>query len=259
MVGLELVNKEELPNEDKYLWRYMSLHKFIDLIKNQSFKFSRMDLFEDPLEGIPFDYLNQSVRHSIRDVNLADVIVNHDKYLKILNGPKIYGRMDHILDIQTTHFVSCWFCGERESLAMWNLYSNEDGVAIKIPFKYLITLLKPDEKIKYVSSFYCGKVNYQDFRNTDPYSTNELSKVQKRALRKDVSFIHENEIRFVIKKTKPENKLMILNSKKIDLNELKMNVICHPRMLDWKKKNIKKLLEEVHLSKSYVESEIVLR
>jgi len=259
MVNLNLIKPNTLPRDEEYLWMYSDIHKFLNLIKQKRFRYSRMDQFEDPLEGVPFEYLYQFVlKNRIPEFNLASVILNQNNLLH-LSGTKLFGRLDNILKIQATHFVSCWFYEQRESLAMWNLYSNEDGVAIKIPFGKMKSFLLPNIKEEWIKEYYCGKVNYQDFRNENPYSNENLTKIGKVALRKDTSFSHEKEIRFVVKVKDIKNNNTGITSNQLKLNDLDLKVVCHPKMTAWKMKNIKQILNDAKLSASYEVSKIILR
>lgn len=259
MIKLNLINSETLPKDEEYLWRYTDIHKFLNLIKQKRFRYSRMDQFEDPLEGVPLEFLYQFVlKNKLPEFNLANVILNHNG-LFLINESKLSGRLENILKIQATHFVSCWFHEQRESVAMWNLYSNENGVALKIQFGKLKSSLFPQIEENWLSEYYCGKVRYQDFRNEKPYSNENLEKIGKVALRKDKSFVHEKEIRFVVKVKEIKDKLAGINSIKLKLNDLNMKVVCHPKMSIWKKKNIKQILSDAKLATCYEESEIVLR
>ena len=75
-----------------------------------------------------------------------------------------------------------------------------------------------------------------------------------------MSFSHEKEIRFVIKSNANKNDLKLgINSKPLNLKELNLKIVCHPRMADWKKENIRELLKGIKLSSVYSESEIRLR
>lgn len=259
MINLDLIKSGTLPKDNEFLWRYFDIHKFLNLLKKKRFRYSRMDQFEDPLEGVPYEYLFQFVlRNRIPEFNLATVILNHTEKLQF-SEPIISGRLNKILRIQAIHFVSCWFCEQRESLAMWNLYSNVDGVALKIPFGKLKSHLFPQIDEKRIQDYYCGKVNYQDFRNENPYPDGNLAKIGKVALRKDKSFNHEKEIRFVIKLKAIEDNVTGIESAQINLNDLNLKVVCHPKMIPWKRENIKRILSDAKLASSYEESEIVLR
>lgn len=260
MTKIKLIKPEKLPKNDEFLWRYFDIHKLINFIKQKSIRFTRMDQFEDALEGIPFETLERFARvNNEPTLNLANFILEPDKFL-LTSKTKIFGRIDQIIQIQSSHYVSCWFYEQRESMAMWNLYSNPDGVALRIPFGKLISNLTPNERDSSIKDYFCGKVEYQDFRNRNPYSDNGLSKLGKVSLRKDVSFSHEKEIRFVIKSDPNKNDLKLgIESQPLNLKELDIKIVCHPRMADWKKKNIRDFLKEKKLLSAYSESEIKLR
>lgn len=261
MTELKLIETErlKLPKDDEYLWRYFNIHKFLGLIQNRQFRFTRMDQFEDALEGIPYETIHKFTSlYGEYNLSLAHIIANPDKYI-IKPKTALSGRLDNIIHTQTSNFVSCWFCEQRESMAMWNLYSNPDGVAIKIPFVKLKKLLVPVNKIISIKEYYCGMVDYQDFKQTDPFSANSLKKIKKVALRKDTSFKHEQELRFIVKVSENPKMVTGINSEPIELNNLRMKVVCHPRMESWKMKNIKKFLETAGLTDVYSESEIKLR
>jgi hypothetical protein len=260
MIELKLIKPEKLPKNSEFLWRYFDIHKLLNFIKQKSIRFTRMDQFEDALEGIPFETLERFAKiNNEQKLNLASIILEPNRSLLFTNS-KIFGRIDQIIHIQSSHFVSCWFFEERESMAMWNLYSNSDGVALKIPFGKLKDNLKPKIVESNIEDYFCGKVVYQDFRNQNPYSKNGLSKLGKVSLRKDISFSHEKEVRFIVK-TNPKNSESILGieSEKFNLKELDLKVVCHPRMKDWKKENIRQLLKDNKLLNAFSESEIKLR
>ncbi|MBV9209126.1 MAG: hypothetical protein JOZ52_00780, partial [Acidobacteria bacterium] len=79
------------------------------------------------------------------------------------------------------------------------------------------------------------------------------------ALRKDSSFAHEKEFRFVISSEPNGDKIMGIDSKPLNLSKLKMKVVCHPRMLSWKKANIQAMLKLEGIGQAFQESEIKLR
>lgn len=224
-----------------------------------------MDQFEDPLEGITTEIIRRvMLLFKEADFNLANYITERHKRNSggvFFGSNRLSDRVDKVIELQTQHYVSCWFNQKRESMAMWNLYSNMDGVAIKIPFDNLNKNLLPEIDIK-KTEYYCGKVNYQDFKDEDQYSENALRKTKKIALRKDESYSHEKEVRYVFKLTdsrKDSVQLTSIPSQKLDLKSLGIKVVCHPRMPFWKKENIKRMLSDAKLTKCYQISEIQLR
>jgi len=256
---IKLYQQNLLPKDDEYIWRYFDIHRFLSFLFTKQLRFTRMDQFEDALEGIPYEILQRfALINRNQDLSLAKIIL--DPQTPIFHSDtKIFGRLDQIRQIQTNTFVSCWFYEQRESMAMWDLYSNADGVALKIPFGNLRSLLKPQTNKVDLIEYYCGRVKYQDYRETNSISVDHLSKIGKVALRKDCSFSHEKEIRFVVKTSNNEQPITGINSETMNLSDLNMVVLCHPRMSDWKKDNINKILKNANIPSSFNDSEIKLR
>lgn len=217
-----------------------------------------MDQFEDPQEGIPlsalFTYQSKVSLNLVEKVSLSELILNPALWQQIPRP--LQARLKSINAIQKTSYVTCWFADKRESVAMWNLYSNADGVAVKIPFGKLKNQLKINWNEK-ISAYYGGLVTYQDFQEI--YSKPTGGKVAKVALRKDVSYSHEREFRFVVRTKDHHSEITGFESLPIDLSKLDMKVICHPRMPEWKKENIKTLLAIHQLRDVFAESDIRLR
>jgi hypothetical protein len=250
--------KLKLPKDSDFLWKYFDIHKFIHLIKQREFRFTRMDQFEDPLEGIPLSVLIRAAQIGNGfHMNLGDLVLHNTDNL--LYNTEVPSRLTKIHEIQKSAFVSCWFFEERESMAMWNLYSDPDGVAIKVPFGKIKQLLKPVENKMPINDFYCGRVNYQNFHQIDPSKDNDSFKVKKVALRKDKSFIHEKELRFVVRSYKYSGSETGLNSQPIKLKDLEIKIVGHPQMAEWKRNNIRQILRGIKLQGAFEESEIRLR
>ena len=260
MQELKLIKPKNLPKDDEFLWKYFDIHKLLSFIQNKQIRFTRMDQFEDPLEGIPFETLVRFTQMSNEPTfSLANYILDKN-HISLPTNSKLYGRIEKILQIQSSQYVSCWFYEQRESMAMWNLYSNPDGVALKISFGTLKKYLKPDIDEINIRDYFCGKVEYQDFRNKNIYPENGLAKLGKVSFRKDVSFSHEKEIRFVLKVTDSKDNLKLgIDSEPLELEELNIKIVCHPKMDSWKRNNIRQLLREISLFKAYAHSEIRLR
>jgi hypothetical protein len=254
-----LISAKKTPQPGDFLWRYYDLHKFLNLLHTSQFRFARMDKFEDPLEGIPlkalFAYRTKLDIDLIQGLSLSELIL--DEQLRDLLPPSVQSRLRSVNAIQKSTFVTCWFAEQRESLAMWNLYSNPDGVAIKIPFRKIVSKLRVADDG--VSAFYGGMVEYLDLNKM--YAGPDSTEVQqtKVALRKDSSFKHECEFRFVVRVKDHRNDLAGIDSEALDLQQLGMKVVCHPRMVEWKKRNIKTLLDHFGISNAYEESIITLR
>jgi len=132
------------------------------------------------------------------------------------------------------------------------LYSNSDSIAIVIKGLKFIENLQKSIKIQAellpknyfnVGSVFYDKINPPDyFDKTD--KPNRLN-----SFKKDICFSHEEEYRLVI--SSPTS--MIENNPKfhkINLYESffdDITIICHPKMQDWKFKNIECLCEKFHI------------
>jgi hypothetical protein len=262
MKKFEIIGNQNIPLRRNFLWRYLDMHKFINLITHKEILFARMDQFEDPLEGVPLyaliSFAEEQESRNTYDLRLGDVIMDKNKKV----SPELRRRINSINGIQNSTYVSCWFQSTRESMAMWNLYSNPDGIAIRINTHTLINEIREaSEKMHTngISAMYCGKVRYQDFKRIDLEEGNEEMKVPKVALRKDKSYEHENEFRFVIR-TKSNLEVKPFIPVKLDkLYETRITIICHPLMDKWKKENIEYLLEAHGMNYFFKESEITLR
>ena len=129
-----IVNEAAHKRRGVFLWRYFDLHKFFAFLRNGEIRFTRMDEFEDPMEGVPLralvTYAEERDLELIGDDKLSDLILDRTKFKKL--SKEMQDRITNIKAIQRSSFVSCWFLGKRESMAMWNLYSNTDGVAVKV-------------------------------------------------------------------------------------------------------------------------------
>jgi hypothetical protein len=250
--------KAPLPKRNDYLWRYFDIHKFIHLLQTKTVRFTRMDMFEDPQEGIPISaFVTHAEKFNLRlieDKPLGELILN-DTQLKNVPDP-LRKELNTINAIQKSSFLTCWFAEQRESVAMWNLYSNDDGVAIKIPFGKLSRQLKI-EKDDNTSAYYGGRLVYQDFKSI--YKSTDDKKVGKVALRKDYSFSHESEFRFVVRTKDHHLAIAGIDSQPMNLKTLGMQVICHPRMPAWKQQNVKNLLAAAGLPNALQQSSIRLR
>ncbi len=259
---LELIKTSKLnpPNDSEFLWRYFDIHKFLCFLQNRTFRFTRMDQFEDPLEGVPLSalttYAEKVDQNLVHNLSLSELILDQTLFEQL--PPMLKKKLNAIHGIHKSTFVSCWFYEQRESMAMWNLYSNPDGVALKMPFGKLRKRLKPSSDVAVpISAYYAGKIVYQDFKSVFPEG--DSSKVPKVALRKDNSFSHEREFRFVIRTSSLVDGLVGIDSEQIALDSLGLKAVCHPRMISWKKANVKRILEQAGLPSAFQVSEIRLR
>ena len=127
-------------------------------------------------------------------------------------------------------------------MAMWDLYSNKESVAICIEGRNLIEYFKNQIQLNPNSYknhlFYCGEVCYLPINPFDFFADKKPPDYS--AFVKDKSYEHESEYRFLI--VSPGN-MDDRNPNSIEL-DLTMNlfdkirIFTHPKMEDWKFRNL---------------------
>lgn len=183
-------SKHLLPSDGQVLWRYMDITKFVSMLEEQSLYFCRADILKegDPYEGsltsgehIYSTTYNKAVAEIIKASGNpfgSEGIINHAV-------KEMYEKMS------MEAFINCWHMNERESLAMWKVYSNSgNGIAIKTTFGRLINSLETSTQ-----EVTAGIVTYQDY-----FLEEQVSKVEHGSnilMRKTTAFDYEKELRLV--------------------------------------------------------------
>lgn len=230
--------------EGDFLWKYMDLHKFLSLLNNMKLFFTRLDNFEDPFEGASLKLIKQL--HLQEIMLVSDNPIPGISTIKIEEGKRKTEK--NIKDKQKLQFVNSWVHFNRESMAMWKIYSNEDGIAIKVDGRKLI-----DYMIKYIGfqsissvemMLMCGHIKYV---NLNPYLFDINSPMDLPiSLYKDTSFDFEKEYRFFILRNEGEILPFYEFDILPDFFDI-IQVICHPEMEDWKFKNVVKICDQFKL------------
>jgi hypothetical protein len=228
--------------DNSALWGYFDFHKFLSFAIEGSVFFSRMDKMEDVNEGISLNQLLLKYGEELERQIVKQNRQNSEKKEMPLEKR------------QKTYFISCWLEHHRESVAMWNTYSNNDGIAIKVISNELINAVKvnndhtnDNEKMK---TLYHGKIVYKDFLNSND-RLHLKDEVKIIGFQKDLSFEHEKEYRFLIKQdfhTYVEEEIQFVKLKLENFKELKFDLIFNPKMEEWKERNIKSILKSLKVS-----------
>lgn len=249
-------------NPSSYLWKFLSIEKFLSLIINEEFHLTRLDLFDDKQEAISLEYLEILRKQEFLQKNsyLGEIFgITHE-------GENQYRLHEEHKIIQKSNFASCWYLAEDESenVAMWNLYSSPNSVAIKIRYndfkKYLLTHGTENRPKNDFEELSFSRVLYYNFNNFENFQNDNV------VFMKDKSFDYEREFRIIAKKTyeKAEynlpkedrfkkqydelyNKTAELKSIKLKLKDFKeypFKIIFHPKCSDWIKSDLKKVLTE---------------
>lgn len=158
-------------NLDVPVWRYMDFTRFVSLLQNRGLFFPMVAKLEDPFEG-SFARGNEALR--------SRVYRHMPNPYKVTAGELVQKLRDHVA-------VSCWHINERESAAMWKLYSKSDeAVCVQSTFRKLNAAVGSVAKI--------GVVRYVDYETSWIPESNPLAPF----LYKRLSFEHEREVRAII-------------------------------------------------------------
>lgn len=218
------------PSENDTLWRYMDLIKFIDLVTSKELTLVNSTLMEDPLEGI----LHPQTQVQMVDLkgHLSEPSVLTTELAQCINK-----------GIRNTLYYSCWHSSEFESAAMWKLYSNQNGIAIKTSVKRL------KESINYVNykELNLFKVNYYTDINNYIRANPEYFDAYTPLINKRISYEHEKEVRLIWHPRDYNNQYPIRRIN-VNLEQLIDNIYISPLLDDWQFKAIERFVQSIGLN-----------
>jgi len=260
------INKEYNFRDDQFLWRYMDLHRLIYFLNTENIFFSPLSTFFDPLEGITEKHLHdkQYVDAITEKAGKEDGLPKRSKEKLFEEKEEIQQRFKSRLEeIQKTYFASCWYLGVRESLAMWDTYSNKDSVALKFNAADLLkSIVSSSEQmdIKDFNTMVHGKVEYYKISPYDP-NDNSLKNCGHRfkGFLKDLSYKHEEEFRFLLIQNNNDKTFDFFELSLENLPSLDFYIVTHPYMEPWKYNNIYNVLKEKGLEDKLRKSDIPTR
>ena len=223
-------------SEDAIAWRYMSFEKVYDLLLNNCIYFTRLDFFNDPLEG-----LSKNLRSLLFLKNISKLEGNNDIGTQFSSLEISQVNKKQIQVWQEGIFSSCWYLTEGEynhyeSLAMWQLYADKYSFVLKIPFKTILNLISETLQDNFtdpeINASYYGRIDYlllfEDF-------IKGYKKAPMPALIKDKSYKFENEVRFLLTRDgvldSNNNRNGIKLKLKTSIKESEsIKLLCHPEM-----------------------------
>jgi hypothetical protein len=247
--------KEKLP-DNTLLTRYIDIHSFLYFITQNKLRFARLDTFEDLNEGFSVDTAD-AVRGVTDRSKAIKSLTDKEQMLQGVTELKKqhFQLQEHYWQYQKNLFACCWYMGEKESVAMWNLYSNADSVAIRFKATQLIELLSSmaERDDQHFAEMQYGTVEYADLATTgkalQPGCVGFL---------KDDSFRHEQEFRFMAQRN-AEDDVLEYEVCIGDLKKIDFAVISHPKMEEWKIRNILNVLSFYQLTDKFQPSELTLK
>lgn len=168
---------EKLPHGRATVWRYLSLPKFISLLRTKSIFLCRADQFEDAFEG---SFTEGSLKKESEEwgTEFPASLIKTAQW------------------IPCRSFVSCWHASPVESAALWRIYGGTDGaLAIRTTISALQQAFPSIEKHDHetITTQDIRRVQYIDYRTTHPY----LNDLAGPLCYKRKAFSYEQEIRVI--------------------------------------------------------------
>lgn len=233
------------------LWRYMDLAKFISLIGKKKLYFASLESFEDIFEGAKgiierkgiwnefyTDFLERAIR-TPPEGNPRDLT---DEYVE-KNAAMILSSLERVgVSERKDTFVSCWYCNQYESEAMWKLYSTnvKNAIAIQTTSQQLYEALGKDPSVE------IGKVRYIDY-------TKQFAPINGAYWYKRKSFEYEQEVRAV---THVRKAACCGVEKEVDVEKLIEGIYISPYAPKWFEDVVRDITEKYELNKPIFYSEM---
>lgn len=268
------------PNDDSILYRYVTIDKLLDFLFSARIPLVKLKEFEDKLEGVNVKHLLLNFTSNQLSKDTADWLGGIFKQIVINVNPTKRNSLRRQREIfQDINYASCWYISNHESVAMWQLYSNPNSVAIRIPFKNLSNEILnfnfelPPHDFNHLRF---GCIDYHRFDDLD-----ELSKIivkeDSQGFIKDSSFQHEQEFRILVETKLIERKTIERKETMLDEQIEKLNngnfykvihltlanfksmpfeIVFHPKSHDWHRNNIRKIIEKFELQFKTSESKL---
>ena len=157
------------------IWQYMSLSKFICLLRKRELYFNRIDNFKDNTECT----LTAIDKKIFRSSNEAENYWEREK---------------------KRHFISCWIESDYELALMWDTYG-KGGVALKTSVGDLINSLSVDKEHQQ----YLARVNYIDEQYGSSQEMGTAINALKIPMSKRKYYEQEKEIRLLYYRSETDN------------------------------------------------------
>ena len=216
----------EMLSKDTVLWRYMSLEKFIILLKQKSLYFCCINCFEDKNEG---------VLPTIDIAMFKTIGFNEKDWDKIRNGT----------------FINCWIESPYELALMWESYG-KGGVAIQSTVDRICRSMKHDKR-----TVYMGRVKYLIPEDVSTQIAGEPINYMKASMAKRKYYTQEQEVRLLYhdeENYKEKNGVLF----EVDLPMLIEKVVINPKAPSSFKDTIKEMSRCWSLDIPVESSEIII-
>lgn len=197
-----IISHKDFKNLDDnvVLWKYMSLSKFLFLVKTQALYLCRVDCFEDTHEG-SLSLLDKKMFHYTDDANAYE-----------------YWERE-----KTRHYACCWIKSDYELNLMWDSYG-KDGVAIKTTVGRLKECMKHDQ----VHNLYLYDVRYIDDTLDSSHEPGDELNILRLLFTKRRFFEQEKEVRLLYSDYENDKKKAKGVTLNIDLSKLIDSIFISP-------------------------------
>lgn len=212
----------ETPEDTAKVWRYMAYDKFRRLVEEKCLHFCSVKTLNntDPHEG---SYYGCKLLNEISLSDAKDVAQKANRC-----GPPIA--------------VNCWHLNDFESMAMWDLYSDSDGIAVQTTIKKLKEAFN-----KVQDSIRLGKIVYTDEAIEHP--TGWTVDRFMACMTKKQCYAHEKEVRALIWNTseiiREEDGSVKLP---IEIKSLLENIVLSPKSEESLREKVLALLKKHDIS-----------
>lgn len=260
------------PEENSMLYRYVTIDKLFDFLINGRLPLVRLNLFEDRLEGVSIEHLLLNYASDEVAKHIGESVGGYMKRIGLNINPTKRNSLRRRREVfQNTNYANCWYINDHESVAMWQLYSSSDSVAIRIPYSLLTKeITNQNFHVSGVPaiSLKFGNISYYKLNDIDGLSDLTVNE-DVPGFVKDYSFQHEQEFRMMIEteNVEPlieERKAMVLDEQIEQINkkedervvyidlfnfkQLPFEIVFHPQSSDWHRKNVMSLLDKYGLT-----------
>ena len=253
------------PDRNIKIWRYMDLTKLVAFLETGSLYFARANTLGDPYEG-SWTILNKIVQQQQFQQMIADQ-ERKNPDVKGKNTPeKLQQTFKHATHLgREIVYINCWYSGETESAAMWNLYGTTAGsIVIQSTYKKLMDAIPNDvyRDDVCVGKVYMGMVQYKDYKSFEDWIPS--GNMMHPFLHKRKEFEYEKEVRALImnigglskeRKEKGDYKPRGITVD-IDIDKVVETIRAQPTTPDWARRAIEKLLERYGWGMKVRQSEI---
>jgi hypothetical protein len=246
MVELNTVSgKHERPKKN-YLWKYLDFYKALSFFKNQKLFFSPLNKFDDPFEGASKDFAFEMQTY----INLVRMDnTNAKKEYTNENKRRIQEQLSLLEGFQKQFLSCCLFESNDESEAMWKMYSENFGIALRFKsdelFKSIENEFKKNTSGAY--EFYYGPMDYCKIKTPDNETIFDLNQHKNsfNPFIKDKTLIYEEEFRFVI-----HNKNKEFSEIKIgDVKNIEYDIFLPSKTENWQILQIEELLKHYDVNR----------